>query len=89
MTHILTRLAALGFTSRLLPYPSCGAQVQFRKALHVEDGNTDAIIHKEPSEGGFIEFGNGATDESVLTLWNSRPREATLIALVHEAGESE
>src|ERR1039458_1308387 len=29
----------------------------------------------------------GTSDESVLTLWNSRPREAALIALVEEAAE--
>ena len=52
--------------------PFCGAEVQFRKALHISDGNTDAIIHKKPTECGLVEFSNGTYDESILALWNAR-----------------
>jgi hypothetical protein len=56
----------------LLPCPFCQGAVQFRKALHICDGNTDAIIHAEPSNCGMAQFEDGSTDESIVAKWNTR-----------------
>jgi hypothetical protein len=56
----------------LLPCPFCQSAVQFRKALHICDGNTDAIIHAEPSNCGMAQFEDGSTDESIVAKWNTR-----------------
>ncbi len=55
----------------LKPCPFCGGAVQFRKALHISDGNTDAVIHAAPSDCGLVEFSDGSTDESILAKWNA------------------
>lgn len=56
----------------LAPCPFCGGAMQFRKALWPSDGNTDAIIHAEPTECGMPAFDIGSTDEGVIAAWNRR-----------------
>lgn len=56
----------------LLACPFCGGEMQFRKALWIEDGCTDAIIHKGASECGMADFCTDTTDESVIVTWNRR-----------------
>ena len=52
--------------------PFCQGAVQFRKALHICDGNTDAIIHAAPTNCGMAQFEDGSTDESIIAKWNTR-----------------
>lgn len=52
--------------------PFCQGAVQFRKALHICDGNTDAIIHAAPTNCGMVQFEDGSTDESIIEKWNTR-----------------
>ena len=65
----------------LKPCPFCGGDVQFRKALDVSDGGTDAIIHRSGAECGMDVFSNFAIDESVITLWNKRANSVLIAGL--------
>jgi len=56
----------------LKPCPFCHQPVQFRKALHIEDGNVDSIIHAAPSDCPMVVFEDGSVDESILSKWNTR-----------------
>lgn len=56
----------------LLPCPFCGGAVQFRKALWVSDGCTDAVIHAYEADCGLPDFSDGSTDESIIETWNTR-----------------
>ena len=56
----------------LLPCPFCNGAVQFRKALHVSDGNVDSVIHAAPTNCPMVVFEDGSTDQSVLIRWNTR-----------------
>jgi hypothetical protein len=90
MTDILTRLAALTRkdVNKLLPCPFCGkaAEVEeYEGAGHyVYCGNaedrTETGCPFQPEAKKFYD-----TKEEAIAAWNSRPREATLIALVQEA----
>lgn len=60
----------------LSPCPFCGGRVQFRKALFVSDGCTDAIIHAEPNNCGMTDFTTYTADQSVITAWNTRAANA-------------
>src|ERR1700749_106334 len=70
----------------LLPCPWCKGTVQFRKALWISDGNTDAIIHAGPTNCGMVEFSDGTTDESIIAKWNTRaPSTVGVEALIEIA----
>ena len=56
----------------LKPCPFCQGTMQFRKALHISDGNTDAVIHAYPTQCGMVAFEDGTTDESIIDRWNVR-----------------
>lgn len=58
--------------SALLPCPFCQEAVQFRKALHISDGNVDSIIHAAPTNCPMVVFEDGSIDESILFKWNTR-----------------
>lgn len=69
-------------TTKLLPCPFCGGEVQHRFALWPSHGDTDAIIHAAPSECGAGVFSIGTADDglSVGAAWNRRlPSEADAI----------
>jgi len=59
-------------SEKLLPCPFCGGAVQFRKALHISDGNVDSVIHAAPTDCPMVVFEDGSTDESILARWNVR-----------------
>jgi len=54
--------------------PFCGARVQLREALWPSEGDTDAIIHVNPTTCPLISFSNGSADGCVTVVekWNSR-----------------
>jgi hypothetical protein len=58
--------------TELLPCPFCGGRMQFRKALWPSEGDTDAVIHAEPTVCGLTDFSLGNWDETVLAAWNRR-----------------
>lgn len=62
-------------TTELLPCPFCGGAMQPRHALWASDGDTDSVIHAEPSECGLVGFSIGTADNgvSVAAAWNRRP----------------
>lgn len=59
----------------LLSCPFCGGAMQPRHALWPSDGDTDAVIHAEPTEcglaGGFS-IGTADNGVSVAAAWNCR-----------------
>ena len=67
--------------------PFCQGVMQFRKALHIADGNTDAIIHAGPTNCGMVQFEDGSTDESIIAKWNTRSVNAVpdLVAALVES----
>ena len=67
--------------------PFCQGVMQFRKALHIADGNTDAIIHAGPTNCGMVQFEDGSTDESIIAKWNTRSINAVpdLVAALERA----
>lgn len=70
----------MGNEVELLPCPFCGAAVMERHALWIADGDTDAIIHAEPTECGLECFTLGAADQGRTTrsAWNTRHRQAAV-----------
>jgi hypothetical protein len=65
--------------AELKPCPFCGGAMQPRHALWPSDGDTDAVIHAEPSEcglaGGFS-IGTADNGASVAAAWNRRSTPA-------------
>ena len=59
-------------SEELLPCPFCNGAVQFRKALHVSDGNVDSVIHSAPTDCPMVVFEDGSIDQSILIRWNTR-----------------
>ena len=68
----------------LKPCPFCGKAMQYRAALFVSDGCTDAVIHAEPTDCGLVQFDIGATDGGVSTIaaWNRRATDPAVAELV-------
>ena len=56
----------------LLPCPFCGGRVQPRWALWPSEGDTDAIIHAEPTDCPLVSFGDDTWDHSIVEKWNTR-----------------
>ena len=56
----------------LLPCPFCGKSMMLRSALWPADGDTDSIIHADPTDCPMYDFGNNTADGSIIGLWNSR-----------------
>jgi len=57
----------------LLPCPFCGKDMMLRSALWPSEGDTDSIIHAEPTECPMYDFCDGTADGSIVGRWNSRP----------------
>ncbi len=74
---------------RLLPCPFCNGSVQFRKALHISDGNVDSIIHATSMICPMVVFEDGSTDESILSRWNTRVDAARIEALEAQRDEAQ
>ena len=72
----------------LKPCPFCGKAMQYRAALFVSDGCTDAVIHAEPTDCGLVQFDIGATDGGVSTIaaWNRRATDPAVAELVAALG---
>lgn len=64
--------------------PFCNKAMQYRAALFVSDGCTDAVIHAEHTDCGLVQFDIGATDGGVSTIaaWNRRPTDPAVAELV-------
>lgn len=62
----------------LLPCPFCGAAMMERHALWPSEGDTDSIIHAQPTDCPLTDFGLGTADEgvSVCAAWNRRSPDA-------------
>ncbi len=56
--------------------PFCGKALMLRGALWPSEGDTDAIIHAEPTDCPMYDFCDGTTDRSIVERWNRRPTEA-------------
>lgn len=67
----------------LLPCPFCGGTVQPRDALWPSEGDSDAVIHAEPTDCPMVQFSNDTADKSVYARWNVR---AALAAIGSGAG---
>jgi hypothetical protein len=67
-------------TIELKPCPFCGGAVQPRDALWPSEGDTDAVIHAEPTDCPMVSFSNYTADKSVYERWNAR---AAIAALGH------
>ena len=57
---------------QLKPCPFCGGSVLFRAALWPSDGDTDGIIHAQPTSCPMVVFDNGKSDGSLIAVWNKR-----------------
>jgi len=68
----------------LEPCPFCNKAMQYRAALFVSDGCTDAVIHAEHTDCGLVQFDIGATDGGVSTIaaWNRRATDPAVAELV-------
>lgn len=66
-------------TDELKPCPFCRMPMQHRFALHVSDGNTDDIIHAEPTDCGLQFFSVNSADQgkTVVAAWNERSTQPT------------
>jgi len=64
--------------------PFCNKAMQYRAALFVSDGCTDAVIHAEHTDCGLVQFDIGATDGGVSTIaaWNRRATDPAVPELV-------
>ena len=64
--------------------PFCNKAMQYRAALFVSDGCTDAVIHAEHTDCGLVQFDIGATDGGVSTIaaWNRRATDPAVAELV-------
>jgi hypothetical protein len=71
----------------LLPCPFCGGRMQRRDALWPSEGDTDAIIHAEPTDcpiEGAFSIGTADDCVSVAAAWN---RRAPLVLQALDAGQ--
>lgn len=62
--------------SELKPCPFCGKAMMLRGALWPSEGDTDAVIHAEPTECPMYDFCDGTADGSIVERWNTRPAPA-------------
>ena len=64
--------------------PFCNKAMQYRAALFVSDGCTDAVIHAEHTDCGLVQFDIGATDGGVSTIaaWNRRATDPAVPELL-------
>ena len=61
----------MGDEPSLLPCPFCGGAVRRRDALWPAEGDSDAVIHAEPTDCPLQVFSDGTWGGSVYGRWNA------------------
>lgn len=61
----------------LKPCPFCGKAMMLRGALWPSEGDTDAVIHAEPTDCPMYDFCDGTADGSIAEKWNRRALTST------------
>lgn len=59
-------------SATLKPCPFCQGEMMERWALWPSDGDSDAIIHDQPTNCPMSGFSNGTADKSIVERWNRR-----------------